>query len=127
MTPEKESGDNGTKLGVSLPGGLPTFARQRWRACRLPVWRRLLSGHMLAADSPRRGTFVSEMEMEEPFQYSQLLWGVLSCTQLAEAEGYWKDGWKSRKIESIYYNKFLNLSQQKQDKKVPLSWIFSKS
>lgn len=40
--------------------------------------RRLLSSHMLAASSPWRGTFVSKMEMVEPFQYSQFLW-VFSC------------------------------------------------
>lgn len=38
------------------------------------MWRRLLSSHMFAASSPLRGTFVSKMEMVEPFQYSQFLW-----------------------------------------------------
>lgn len=53
----------------------PVFIRQHECMCVSSfMCRRRLSSHMLATGSPLRGTFVSKMEMVEPFQYSQFLW-----------------------------------------------------
>lgn len=47
-------------------------------------------------------------------------WGFLVCTQPAEAGCIIERWLESRKIESMQYNKFLNLSKQKQDENLLL-------
>lgn len=81
----------GNQAGVRGAGEVPVFIRRRYRVSP-SAYRRLSSGHVLAAGSPPRRTFVSKMEMVEPFQYSQFLW-VFSCVPSSQKQvALLKDG-----------------------------------